>query len=115
MSDPKVDIEIVQGETLRFRFAYLKAGVPVNLAGYSFSSQIRADFDSPAVAALSSANGKIGWDAATGTFELRLSAAETLKLKLDDVGVWDLFCKAPDGIADRLVYGDVSFVRAVTR
>jgi hypothetical protein len=114
--DPKVNFEIVQGETLRFRFACISGGEPVDVPDCTFAAQIRQDLDSPPVATLTTANGRIEHDPATGWFTLKLTAAETKRLKLEDgEGVWDLFVKAVDADAYRLMHGDVTYTRAVTR
>lgn len=116
MSATKVDIEITQGETFRLVFRYLtEEGVPISFAGQTFAMAIRADLDSPVLATLTSQNGKVSWDAELGEFVLSLSATETLKLKLEDVGVYDLFAKSANGTARRFLYGDITFIRAVTR
>lgn len=115
--DPQLDITIIQGETFRLQFVYAQGDDPVDFTGCTFASQMRADYDSPAVATLSSANGRISWDAETGVFNLYLPATETKKLKLEEEGVWDLFATYPGTArdSDRLIFGAITYQRAVTR
>ena len=112
----KVDIEITQGQTFRLEFRYLdEAGLPVSFVASTFAMAIRADLDGPVLASLTSQNGKVAWDFQTGLFVLSLTATETLKLVLEDAGVYDLFVKSTSGTARRLLHGDITFIRAVTR
>lgn len=114
--DPQLDITIIQGETFRLRFMYAQGEAPVDFEGCTFACQMRADYDGPVVANLTTANGRVMWDAQTG-FELYLPATETKKLKLVDEGVWDLFATYPGPArdSDRLIFGAITYQRAVTR
>lgn len=111
-----VNITIEQGEDFNFSFSYTDlTGVPIDLTGATASMMIRADLDSVPAVTLTTANGRISWEPATGIFTIRIPAAETLRMALEDGGVHDLFIKASDGMVEKLITGTTTFIRAVTR
>lgn len=88
---------------------------PLDLTGYTARMQIRQSIGSPQpLLELTTEDGGIIIDAATGTVERRIDAAATAALTWTQ-GVYDLELVDPDGFTTRLAQGSVTVEREVTR
>lgn len=84
-------------------------------SGYTADMQVRARRDSSAILLeLSTSNGRITVTGASGLFSLSLTAAETRELDFD-TGVYDFEVTSVAGIVYRLLEGNVTLSREVTR
>lgn len=117
MSAPTAyELTIFKGATFRQSLVWQDSdGVPVDLTGYSARMQVRKTINTEAVVVeLSTFNGSILLQSATGAIEMHLSAAQTSVL-IGKTGVYDLEMESADGTVTRLLYGDVTLSPEVTR
>ena len=110
------DFQIEQGATLLKPIVWKdSAGVAVNLTGYSAKMQIRQSASSTDVLLeLSTANSRISITALTGTITLIFSAAVTAAIDWSR-GRYDLELTSSDGTVTRLIEGQISVSKEVTR
>lgn len=117
MAAAKYDIVVEQAATFNRVITWLdSAGAPINLTGARVQFQWRApdgpplvDFDSGALTTgltITALN-------ATGVINFTVSKDITAALSFGS-GAWDLFVTLAGGVRERLLYGNVKFVRAVT-
>ena len=115
MPAAKYKLKIEQGSTLRQPFIWKAGGVPVNLTGWTGRMQIRPDVASSTVyATLTTANGGIVIDGASGTFSLYMAAPQTAALSFD-TAVYDIELIALNGDVIRIIQGEVVVSPEVTR
>lgn len=116
MAAAQYDFEIEQGATLRKPFVWKDStGAVVNLTGYTAKMQVRRSVASEEVLLeLSNVNGRIAITPLEGKVELIFSAATT-----EDIdwrrGKYDLELTAADGTVTRLIEGEISISREITR
>jgi hypothetical protein len=110
------DLEILQGETYTKQFVWKdSAGTEVNLTGYTARMQVRQSKASDTVLLeLTTANGRIALGGAAGTIDLTLSATVTAAITWKR-GLYDLELVASNGVVRRLLEGEVTVSKEVTR
>lgn len=110
------DLEILQGETYSKQFIWKdSAGVEVNLTGYTARMQVRQSKASDTVLLeLTTANGRIALGGSAGTIDLSLNATTTAAITWKR-GVYDLELVASNGVVKRLLEGEVTVSKEVTR
>lgn len=118
MEPASIDLTVYQGSTFSRVFQW-KSGnpsVPVNLTGYTARMQIRERVNSPtSLISLTTENNRIViTNAPQGTFELRISDADTSSLNFKNA-VYDLEFVSPTGFVRRLFEGSVTLSPEVTR
>lgn len=123
------DIIIEQGADWRLVLTWKdEAGEPVNLTGYQARMQVRESFASKfKVFDLTTENGRISIDSATGLVDMRMDAAMTAAAIINPAKtawidgkqaqqlVFDLEMIAPDNAVTRLIQGTALFVPEVTK
>ena len=116
MAAAQYDFEIEQGATLLKPIVWRdSAGVAVNLTGYTAKMQVRKSASSDEVLLeMSTVNGKIQLTPATGTVTLVFSAATTAALDWRR-GKYDLELTSADGTVTRLIEGEITVSREITR
>lgn len=116
MSAATYDFEIEQGTTLLKPIVWKDStGAPVNLAGYTAKMQIRQSAAAEEVLLeLSTTNGMISITPATGTITLIFSAATTAAIAWRR-GKYDLELTSAGGTVTRLIEGEISVSREITR
>lgn len=117
MSCDNYNFIINQGATLAKAMTYymLDGVTPFNLTGYTARMQIRPSVASSTVLAnLTTENGGITLGGAAGTIVLNMSAADTAALNFD-VAVYDLEIISSGGVVTRLLAGNVTLCKEVTR
>jgi hypothetical protein len=109
---------IEQGSTFRLRLQLSDEGGPVDLTGYLARMQIRETLDSPQplyeLTTPDQDAGGITIDGPAGTIDLLISDDDTAALTWLH-GVYDLEIEAPDGDVTKLLKGEVTVEREVTR
>jgi hypothetical protein len=111
----KYKLKIDQGATLRKPFTWKAAGQPVDLTGYSARMQIRETLEAETmIHELTTENGGILIGDEPGQFTLYISAEDTAGFNFESA-VYDLELIAPDGDVTRILAGDVTLSREVTR
>jgi hypothetical protein len=110
------NFEVEQGTTLVKPLVYKDSlGAPVNLTGYSAKMQIRPSISSEEVLLeLSTVNGKIVIVPLLGKLTLTMSPADTSALTSRRAR-YDLEITAGDGSVTRLIEGEITVSREVTR
>lgn len=109
------NLTIYQGSTFNPVFVWKSAGAAVNLAGYTARMQVRETVGSAVkLLDLTTENSGITITAAEGKIALLCTATATAALNFVS-GVWDLELIAPAGTVTRLLQGEVSLSREVTR
>lgn len=86
----------------------------IDLTGFTARMQIRKKIDGDLLADMTTANSKIALGGAAGTITLSLTASETAAIN-SSKGVYDLELVSGGGIVTRLVQGDVTFSKEVTK
>lgn len=115
MATVKYKLKLDQGATLRKPFTWKAGGEPVDLTEFVGRMQIRETIDSEEVIAeLTSDNGGIIIGHEPGEFTLYMSAEDTAALDFDSA-VYDLELESPNGDVTRILAGDVTLTREVTR
>lgn len=111
------DICIFQGATFNQTLFYEtgEPSAPVNLAGYTAKMHIRSKPESKAlILELSTDNGRIVLNEATGSIRLFISATDTALLSVCDKAVYDL--ELYNGaVTTRILQGNVIISPEVTR
>lgn len=107
---------IEQGATFTVPLVWKDSnGRLVDLTGYTARMQIRASVSAPDVLLeLTSGNGRIVLDIPTATITLKLTATETAAITWTK-GVYDLEMMTSQGAVTRLLQGQVSVSKEVTR
>ena len=110
------DLEILQGETYSKQFIWKdSAGANGNLTGYTARMQVRQSKASDTVLLeLTTANGRIALGGSAGTIDLSLNATTTAAITWKR-GVYDLELVASNGVVKRLLEGEVTVSKEVTR
>ena len=111
------DICIFQGATFNQTLFYEtgEPSTPVNLAGYTAKMHIRSKPESKAlILELSTTNGRIVLNEATGSIRLFISDSDTASLSVCDKAVYDLELYN-GGITTRILQGNVIISPEVTR
>jgi hypothetical protein len=116
MAAAQYDFQIEQGATLRKPIVWKDGtGVVVNLTGYTAKMQVRRSVASEEVLLeLSTDNGRIGITPLDGQVELIFSAATTESIDWRR-GKYDLELTDADGTVTRLIEGEISISREITR
>jgi tRNA A37 threonylcarbamoyltransferase TsaD len=113
----EADICIFQGATFNQTLFYEtgEPSAPVNLAGYTAKMHIRSKPESKAlILELSTTNGRIVLNEATGSIRLTISASDTASLSVCDKAVYDL--ELYNGaVTTRILQGNVIISPEVTR
>lgn len=116
MPAAKIKLKIEQGATFRQSLDWKSNGIPVDLTGYSARMQMRNPIDSPVIIhELTTENGGINFlDVQNGQIELFISATNTSSFAFDSC-VYDLEMVASNGDVFRLLEGEISLSKEVTR
>jgi hypothetical protein len=110
------DFEIEQGTTQQKVFGY-KAGdqTPINLTGFTARMQIRPKLASDVVLLeLSTTNGRLQLGGIAGTVTMLFAPATTTGVPWSR-GVYDLELTSPDGAVTRMLMGEITLSKEVTR
>lgn len=110
------DFVIEQGATLLKPIIWKdSAGVAINLTGYTAKMQVRQSTASTDVLLeMSTANNRITLTPGTGTITLVFSATLTAGITWSR-GKYDLELTSPDGTVTRLIEGQISVSKEITR
>jgi tRNA A37 threonylcarbamoyltransferase TsaD len=111
------DICIFQGATFNQTLFYEtgEPSAPVNLAGFTAKMHIRSKPESKAlILELSTTNGRIVLNEATGSIRLFISDSDTALLSVCDKAVYDLELYN-GGVTTRILQGNVIISPEVTR
>lgn len=116
MPAAKHKLKIEQGATFRQSFDWTANGSPVNLTGYTARMQMRNPIESPVVIhELTTENGGIIFsDLLAGKIDLFISDADTSSFTFDSC-VYDLEMIAPNTDVTRLLEGEITLSKEVTR
>ncbi|ENV08306.1 hypothetical protein F966_02980 [Acinetobacter higginsii] len=116
MPAAKLKLKIEQGTTFRQSLDWKSNGEPVNLTGYTARMQMRNPIDSPIIIhELTTENGGITFsDVLTGKIELFITADNTSAFIFDSC-VYDLEMVAPNTDVIRLLEGEITLSKEVTR
>lgn len=115
MPAAKYKLKIEQGATLRIPFKWTAGGITVDLTGYKGRMQIRPEVDSETIIhTLTSENGGIYFEPSLGKFYIYISASDTSAFDFDSA-VYDLELIAPNDDVDRVIEGEVTLSKEVTR
>lgn len=116
MSAATYDFEIEQGATLLKPIVWKDSnGTPVNLTGYTAKMQVRRNAADPTVLLeLSNTNGRLSITPGTGTVTLIFSAATTAAITWTR-GKYDLELTSADGTVTRLIEGEITVSKEITR
>jgi tRNA A37 threonylcarbamoyltransferase TsaD len=113
----EADICVFQGATFNQTLFYEtgEPSAPVNLAGFTAKMHIRSKPESKAlILELSTDNGRIVLNEATGSIRLFISDSDTASLSVCDKAVYDLELYN-GGITTRILQGNVIISPEVTR
>lgn len=110
------DFEIEQGATLLKPIVWKDStGAAFNLTGYTAKMQVRQSAASPDVLLeMSTTNSRITLTPGTGTITLVFSATLTSSITWTR-GKYDLELTAPNGTVTRLIEGQISVSKEITR
>lgn len=111
----KRNMTIIQGADLDLIFTWRAAGAPVNLTGCTARLQVRSDIDSIVLLELTTENGGIQLGGATGTVRRYMNPAATAAIVPWEEAVYDLEIMFPSGSVRRLLAGNATVSREVTR
>lgn len=116
MAAASYDFEIEQGATLLKPIVWKdSAGTAVNLTGYTAKMQIRKSVSSEDVLLeLSTVNSKLSITANTGTITMIFSAATTEAIDWSR-GKYDLELTSSTGVVTRLLEGEITVSKEITR
>lgn len=116
MAAATYNFEIEQGATLLKPIVWKdSAGAAVNLTGYTARMQVRQNASAEEVLLeLSTTNSKISITPLTGTITLIFSAATTAAIDWKR-GKYDLEMTSADGTVTRLIEGEITVSREITR
>lgn len=85
----------------------------VNLTGYTARMQIRQRLTGDTLIALTTENGRVALGGTDGTVTLTIAATDTADLTMG--GVYDLELVSGAGVVTRLLQGNVTLSKEVTR
>lgn len=107
---------IEQGATTVKPFVWKSSdGTPVDLSGYEARMQVRRSTSADDVLLEASTdNGRIQIDPEAGKFTLVLSASVTAAINWSR-GRYDIELESPDGDVTRLIYGEITISKEITR
>jgi len=115
----EADICVFQGATFNQTLFYEtgEPSAPVNLAGFTAKMHIRSKPESKAlILELSTDNGRIVLNEATGSIRLSISASDTANLSVCDKAVYDLeLYDTANNVTTRILQGNVIISPEVTR
>jgi hypothetical protein len=116
MAAASYDFEIEQGATLLKPIVWKDStGTAVNLTGYTAKMQIRKSVSSTDVLLeLSTTNGKLSITAGTGTITMIFSATTTAAIDWSR-GKYDLELTSSSGVVTRLLEGEITVSKEITR
>jgi hypothetical protein len=116
MPAAQYDFAIEQGATTIRSFVWKSSdGTPVDLTGYAARMQVRRSFSATDVLLEASTdNGRIQIDPEAGKFTLVLSASVTAAIDWSR-GRYDIELESPDGDVTRLIYGEITISKEITR
>lgn len=116
MAAATYDFDIEQGATLLKPIVWKDStGSPVNLTGYTAKMQVRKSVSSQEVLLeMSTVNGKLQLTPSTGTITMVFSAATTAAIDWRS-GKYDLELTSADGTVTRLIEGEITVSREITR
>jgi len=116
MPAAKLKLKIEQGATFKQSFDWATNGSPVNLTGYAARMQMRNPIESPVVIhELTTENGGITFsNVLAGKIDLFISDADTSAFNFDSC-VYDLEMIAPNSDVTRLIEGEITLSKEVTR
>ena len=116
MAAASYDFEIEQGATLSKSFVWKSSdGVVIPLTSYTARMQIRASVSSPDILLeLSTSNGLISITPNEGKITLTVGPTTTAAITWSR-GKYDLELTSPAGVVTRLLYGDITISKEVTR
>lgn len=116
MPAAKYQFIVEQGATWAARLVYRDSdNVPIHLGACTAAMQVRRTAESPnVVVELSTANGRITFDAPNGRIMLALTPTQTAAIPAGAY-VYDLELTKLDGTVERLVEGDFIVRQEVTR
>lgn len=116
MSAATYDFEIEQGTTLLKPIVWKdSAGVPVNLTGYTARMQVRQSTSAADVLLeLSTTNSRISITPLTGTVTLIFTPEVTSAITWRR-GKYDLELTSADGTVTRLIEGEITVSKEITR
>jgi hypothetical protein len=116
MPAAQYDFAIEQGATTIKPFVWKSSdGTPVDLSGYTARMQVRRSTSSEYVLLEASTdNGRIQLDHEAGKLTLVLSAGVTAAIDWSR-GRYDIELESPDGGVTRLIYGEISISKEITR
>lgn len=116
MAAATYDFDIEQGATLLKPIVWKDStGSPVNLTGYTAKMQVRQSVSSSDVLLeMSTVNGRISITPLTGTITLIFSATLTAAITWSR-GKYDLELTSNDGTVTRLIEGQISVSKEITR
>jgi hypothetical protein len=116
MAAATYNFEIEQGATLTKPFVW-KTNInnPIDITGYVARMQIRSSVKSTEILLeLTTENDRIVLGTTEGTITLQLDAITTSNINWTK-GVYDLELISADGIVTRLIQGDITVSKEVTR
>lgn len=116
MAAASYDFEIEQGATLVKPIVWKDStGTAVNLTGYTAKMQIRKSVSAADVLLeLSTTNGKLTITPNTGTVTMTFSATTTAAIDWSR-GKYDLEVTSSSGIVTRLIEGEITVSKEITR
>lgn len=116
MSAGYLDLYIEQGATYNQPIVWKdSSGVAVNLTGYTARMQVRKTISATTpIITLTTENGRITLGGANGTITLNITATDTAALE-QFAGVYDLELQSYSGFVTRLLEGQVTVSKEVTR
>ena len=116
MSAGTYDFQIEQGATLTKQFVWKDgSGNLINLTGYTAKMQVRRNPASDEVLLeASTTNGRIALGGSAGTITLTLSATVTAAITWSR-GKYDLELTARNGVVTRLLEGEITVSKEITR
>ena len=116
MAAATYDFQIEQGATLLKPIVWKdSSGTPINLTGYTAKMQVRSSVTSPTVLLeLSTANNRLTINPSTGTVTMIFSATTTAAITWSR-GKYDLELTSYDGTVTRLLEGEITVSKEITR
>lgn len=116
MSAASYDFEIEQGTTLLKPIVWKDSnGDPVNLTGYTAKMQIRKSASATDVLLeLSTSNSKLAIDASAGKVTMIFSSTTTAAIDWSR-GKYDLELTSSSGVVTRLLEGEITVSKEITR
>ena len=107
MAPGKYNLTIYRGDTFELTFTFLTDGEPENLAGTTFTAQVREYPNAPVAA-----NFTVTTDDTLGTVTIAMTGTITATIPRRG-GSWDL-SGTKDGVVETRIYGSVTLQEDVT-